>query len=100
MKPHKASEAKGGMSAATTVQALQTSTRHMPMSYMAENPAMPNLVAGFPSAHLFPGQYFNVNTGPVRRGDMPQAQFFLPPGQQIDIAAYSPTSHYPLYDSK
>lgn len=93
------------MSAATTVQALQTSTRPMPMSYMADNPAgMPNFVTGFPSAHLFPGQYFNVNAGPVRRpGDVPQAQFFIPPGQQIDIAAtpaYSPTSHYSPYDPK
>lgn len=83
------------MSLATTVQAVQTSR---PMAYMTENPAaMPNFMTGFPApAHLFPGQYFNVNAAATgRRGDMSPAPFFIPHGQQIDIAAaYSPAAQY------
>lgn len=85
------------MSIATTVQAVQTS-RPMAMSYMTENPAaMPNFMTGFPPAHIFPGQYFNVNPSAGRRGgDMSPAPFFIPHGQQIDIAAYSPAAQYPF----
>ena len=84
------------MSLATTVQAVQTSSRPMAMSYMTDNHAgMPNFMTGFPPAHIFPGQYFNVNaTG--RRGDMSPAPFFIPHGQQIDIAYSSPGQYAPF----
>jgi hypothetical protein len=88
------------MSLATTlVQAVQTSRGPMAMSYMADNPAtMPNFMTGFPPAHIFPGQYFNVNAATSRRGDMSPAPFFIPhgPPQQIDIAAYSSPQYAPF----
>ena len=76
------------MSAATTVQAVQTSR---PMPYMtAETAAMSNFMSFPAPAHIFTAPGYNFNAAAGRRGDISPFSFIPPPSSaQIDIAAYS-----------